>query len=88
MGLGAIFFFVTAMSFYWKRATKWGAFWTVIYGTVASLAGGYFVFTKKVLGMATMEFILLAGCFILFFVVSLITKPPSRELIDKLFAKK
>ena len=25
MGLGAIFFFVTAISYYWKRATKWGA---------------------------------------------------------------
>ena len=71
MGLGAIFFFVTAMSYYWKRATKWGAFWTVIYGTVATLLGNYLVFTKKVLGMATMEFILLGGCLILFFFVSL-----------------
>ncbi len=87
MGLGAIFFFVTAMSFYWKRATKWGAFWTVVYGTVATLVGGYLVFTKKLLGMATMEFILLGGCLVLFFVVSLITKPPSRELIDKLFTE-
>ena len=25
MGLGAIFFFVTAVSYYWKGATKWGA---------------------------------------------------------------
>ncbi|HOP86978.1 MAG TPA: hypothetical protein PKZ54_11005 [Syntrophorhabdaceae bacterium] len=88
MGLGAIFFFVTAMSFYWKRATKWGAFWTVVYGTIATLAGGYFVFTKKVLGMATMEFILLGGCFILFFFVSLMTKPPSEELLKRLFEGK
>jgi len=88
MGLGAIFFFVTAISFYWKRATKWGAFWTVIYGTAATLVGGYLVFTKKVLGMATMEFILLGGCFVLFFFVSLITKPPSQKLIDQLFTGK
>jgi SSS family solute:Na+ symporter len=88
MGLGAIFFFVTAMSFYWKRATKWGAFWTVIYGTLATLAGGYFVFTKKVIGMATMEWILLGGCLVLFYGVSLVTKPPSEELINNLFAKK
>ena len=88
MGLGAIFFFVTAMSFYWKRATKWGAFWTVIYGTLATLAGGYFVFTKKVIGMATMEWILLGGCLVLFYGVSLVTKPPSKELINNLFAKK
>ena len=33
MGLGAVFFFVTAISYYWKRATKWGAVCTVIYGT-------------------------------------------------------
>ncbi|HPH41227.1 MAG TPA: hypothetical protein PLL73_02110, partial [Syntrophorhabdaceae bacterium] len=81
-------FFVTAMSFYWKRATKWGAFWTVIYGTLATLAGGYFVFTKKVIGMATMEWILLGGCLVLFYGVSLVTKPPSEELINNLFAKK
>ncbi|HQE81221.1 MAG TPA: sodium:solute symporter family protein [Syntrophorhabdaceae bacterium] len=88
MGLGAIFFFVTAMSFYWKRATKWGAFWTVLYGTLATLFGGYLVFTKKVVGMATMEFILLSGCLVLFFGVSLFTKPPSGELIKKLFEGK
>ena len=88
MGLGAIFFFVTAMSFYWKRATKWGALFTVIYGTLATLVGGYFVFTKKVLGMGTMEWIILAGCFILFFGVSLVTNPPSKELILKLFPQK
>jgi Na+/proline symporter len=87
MGLGAIFFFVTAISFYWKKATKWGAFWTVIYGTVATLTGGYLVFTKKVLGMATMEFILLGGCLIIFFGVSFLTKPPSKKLIDGLFSK-
>lgn len=88
MGLGAIFCFVTATSYYWKRATKWGAFWTVVYGTVTTLVGGYLVFTKKVIGMGTMEWILLGGCGILFFGVSLITKPPSKELIDSLFAKK
>ncbi len=87
MGLGAIFFFVTAVSYYWKRATKWGAFWTVIYGTLATLAGGYLVFTRKVVGMGTMEWILLAGCFILYFGVSLMTKPPSEALIQKLFSK-
>lgn len=87
MGLGAIFFFVTALSYYWKGATKWGAMSTVIYGTIASLVGGYLVFSKKILGMGTMEWILLGGCFVLFFGVSFITKPPSKELIDKLFAK-
>ncbi len=88
MGLGAIFFFVTALSYYWKRATKWGAFWCTVYGTVASLVGGHLVFNLKVIGMGTMEWILLAGCAILFFGVSLITKPPSEKLINELFPKK
>ena len=56
MGLGAIFFFVTAISYYWKGATKWGAICTVIYGTVMSALGGYFVLFKKPpsVGMGTM----------------------------------
>ena len=87
MGLGAIFFFVTAMSYYWKGASKWGAMVTVIYGTVASLVGGYLVFQKKVIGMGTMEWILLIGCLILYVGVSLVTKKPSKELLDQLFAK-
>lgn len=88
MGLGAIFFFVTAMSYYWKGASKAGAMATVIYGTLASLVGGYLVFQKKVLGMGTMEWILLIGCFILYVGVSLVTKKPSKELLDQLFTKK
>ena len=34
MGLGAVYFFVTAMSYYWKGATKWGAICSVLYGTI------------------------------------------------------
>ncbi len=55
---GAIFFFVTASCPTIGRASKPGAMATVIYGTLASLVGGYLVFRKKVLGMGTMEWIL------------------------------
>ena len=87
MGLGAIFFFVTVVSYYWKRATKLGAILTVIYGTVATLWGGWAVLARNppLLGMGTMEWILISGCGILYFGGSFISKPPSRELINKLF---
>ena len=90
MGLGAIFFFITAVSYYWKRATKWGAIATTIYGTIATLFGGWAVLGRKpaLLGMGTMEWILVGGCLVLYFGVSLMTKPPSQELLDKLFPKK
>ena len=89
MGLGAIFFFVTVISYYWKGATKWGAICTVLFGTLATLWGGWAVLGRKppLIGMGTMEWILISGCFILYFGVSLLTRPPSKELIHKLFAK-
>jgi Na+/proline symporter len=89
MGLGAIFFFVTVVSYYWKRATKLGAILTVIYGTAATLWGGWAVLarTPPLLGMGTMEWILIGGCGILFIGGSLISKPPSEALINKLFTR-
>jgi len=85
MGLGAIFFFVTAISYYWRRATKWGALLTVLYGTVATLWGSYAVLQRKIIGMGTMEWILVGGCFVLYFGVSLLTKPPSESTLQLLF---
>jgi len=89
MGLGAVFFFVTVVSYYWKRATKVGAILTVIYGTVATLWGGWAVLGRKpaLLGMGTMEWILIGGCLVLYFGGSLLSRPPSAELIDRLFSK-
>ncbi|HEX9920325.1 MAG TPA: sodium:solute symporter family protein, partial [Candidatus Methylomirabilis sp.] len=88
MGLGAIFFFVTAISYYWKRATKWGALVTVIFGTAMTLYGSWAVLFKKTLGMGTMEWILVIGCFILYFGVSLLTRPPSEATLNLLFPEK
>jgi Na+/proline symporter len=90
MGLGAVFFFVTAISYYWKRATKWGAVATVVYGTLATLFGGWAVLAKKppLLGMGTMEWILVLGCMAIYFLVSLATQPPSEKTIALLFPAK
>jgi Na+/proline symporter len=88
MGLGAIFIFVTAVSYYWKGATKWGAICTVIYGTVMSAYGGYAVLVKKTIGMGTMEWYLIFGCAILYFGVSFMTQPPSEKTINLLFPAK
>jgi len=88
MGLGAIFFFVTAVSYYWKGATKWGALFTVLYGTGMSIYGGYKVLYKKEIGLGTFEWWLVIGCGIIYFVVSALTKAPSKELLDKLFPAK
>jgi cation/acetate symporter len=88
MGLGAVFFFVTAISYYWKRATKWGAVCCVIYGTCATLYGGWAVLYKKQIGMGTMEWILVLGCAAIYFIVSLMTQPPSAKTMDLLFPAK
>jgi Na+/proline symporter len=89
MGLGAVFFFVTAMSYYWKGATKWGAIACVIWGTVITLYGSYAVLYAKppLYGMGSYEWFLFFSCGAIYFIVSAMTKPPSKELIDKLWSK-
>ncbi len=88
MGLGAVFFFVTAISYYWKRATKWGAICCVVWGTIATLYGGSTVLVPKPsYGMGSYEWFLVISCGLVYFIVSLMTKPPKKELIDKLFSK-
>jgi sodium/proline symporter len=89
MGLGAVFFFVTAISYYWKRATAAGAICTVIYGTLMSVYGAWAVMAAKPprLGMGTTEWILVIGCAVIYFGVSFLTKPPTKEHMEKLFGK-
>ncbi len=87
IGLGGIFIFCTAVSFYWKRATAAGAISCMVYGVVATLIGSIFV-TKNKIGMGTLEFIVLIGCGVVYFVVSLLTKPVSEETLKKLFGGK
>ncbi len=90
MGLGAIFFFVTVISYYWRGATKLGAMLTVVFGTGATLWGGWAVLSRNppLLGMGTMEWLLVGGCAVAYVGGSLLSKAPSDELLDKLFPKK
>jgi len=57
---------------------------------VMSILGGYWVLFKKPpsLGMGTMEWILIGGCFVIFFGVSFMTKPPSEKTMNLLFPAK
>jgi Na+/proline symporter len=87
MGLGAVFFFVTAISYYWKRATKWGAIACVIWGTVFTLYGGYAVLVKKMYGMGSYEWFLFLSSGAVYFIVSAMTKPPEKAFVDRLFSK-
>ncbi|HNS32721.1 MAG TPA: hypothetical protein PKN36_07085 [bacterium] len=84
IGLGGIFIFCTAFSFYWKRATAFGAVLCMVYGVIATLIGSIFV-TKGKIGMGTLEFIVLIGCGFVYFFGSLVTKPLPQEKLKKLF---
>jgi hypothetical protein len=53
-----------------------------------TLYGGWAVLFKKKIGMGTMEWILVLGCGVIYFVVSLMTKPPSDKTINLLFPAK
>ncbi len=90
MGLGAVFFFVTVVSYYWRRATKVGAILTVVYGTAATMWGGWAVLGRKppLLGMGTMEWLLIGGCCVLYFGGSLLSTAPSKSLLEKLFPQR
>jgi sodium/proline symporter len=87
IGLGGIFIFATAVSFYWRRATAAGAILTMVYGVSATLIGSIFV-TKQKMGMGTLEFIVLIGCGLVYFIGSLLTKPVSDERLKQLFGEK
>ncbi len=89
MGLGAVYFFVTAISYYWKGATKWGAMCCVVWGTIATCYGSWSVLYKKppLYGMGSYEYFLVISCAVIYFGVSFLTKPPSQALIDKLWSK-
>jgi sodium/pantothenate symporter len=86
---GGIFFFVVAFSMYWKRATKWGAVATIVYGMVVSLLH------PSVLGKSLPPFnswgvwalALMFGCALVYIGVSLLTKPLPEDKMAKLFSK-
>ena len=84
-----IFFFVVGVSMYWKRATKWGAIATIIYGLILTLlhpkAYG------KLVGLYHWGYwalLLMFGSALIYFLMSLATKPLPEEKLEKLFPKR
>ena len=86
---GGIFFFVIAVSMYWKRATKWGAVATIVYGMVLALFNptvyGKYIPLMNHWGIWVMT--LIFGCGLVYIGVSLATKPVPEEKLAKLFNK-
>jgi len=83
-----IFFFVVGVSMYWKRATKWGATATIVYGLILTL------FHPKAYGKLVglyhwgyWALLLMFGSALIYFLVSLATKPLPKEKLGKLFPK-
>jgi cation/acetate symporter len=81
-----IFFFVVGVSMYWKRATKWGAMASIIYGLV------FTVLHPKAYGMTIglnhwgyWALLLMFGSGLLYFVVSLVTQSLPEEHLERLF---
>jgi len=83
-----IFFFVVGVSMYWKRATKWGAIVTIIYGLVLTVLNPKAY--GKIVGLYHWGYwalLLMFGSVLIYFLVSLVTKPLSKEKLEKLFPK-
>ena len=85
VGLGSIFFFVVAVSFYWRGATKYGAMACILYGMAMCALGGYYVYTLNVWGWGYWQLATFIGCGALYFLISLATPKPPRERLDQLF---
>ncbi|HNS48962.1 MAG TPA: hypothetical protein PKM61_05490 [bacterium] len=84
IGLGGIFIFCTAASFYWRRATASGAILCMVYGVLSTLIGAIFTARGKI-GMGTLEFIVLIGCGLCYFLGSYLQKPLPAEKLKELF---
>lgn len=81
-----IFFFVVGVSMYWKRATKWAAMSAIFYGLAMTLfhpkAYGKFV---GLYHWGYWALLLMFGSALLYFAVSLTTKPLPNEKLERLF---
>lgn len=84
-----IFFFVIAVSMYWKRATKWGAIATIIYGLALALLhpAVYGARLPPFNSWGVWAITLMLGCALVYFIVSMLTKPVPEEKLEGLFRK-
>ncbi|MDI9643811.1 MAG: sodium:solute symporter [Candidatus Verstraetearchaeota archaeon] len=87
---GGIFFFVIAVSMYWRRATKWGAVATIVYGMAFALLhpNVYGKLYPPFNHWGIWALALMFGCAAVYVLVSLVTKPLPEEKLAKLFGKK
>jgi Na+/proline symporter len=90
-----IFFTTVAVSMYWKRATKWGVIVATIYGMII----GTLFHPANVVKWVPMDIVTawglnhwgkwalttIGGCLILYFLVSLATKPLPPEKLERFF---
>jgi Na+/proline symporter len=90
-----IFFTTVAVSMYWKRATKWGVIVATIYGMII----GTLFHPANVVKWVPMDVVTawglnhwgkwalttIGGCLILYFLVSLATKPLPPEKLERFF---
>jgi sodium/proline symporter len=87
IGLGGTFFYVTAVSYYWKNASSLGVILAVIYGLIATLWGAWQV-SHDQLGMGWMFWIVFIGCGILYFGGGIVGKKPDQKTLDTAFPPK
>jgi len=86
VAIGSTFFFSLIVSLYWKGATKVGVISCMIYGLLASTIFSFFVM-NKVIGIGTVFLFVAAGCGIVYFLGSILSKPPKKEILKIIFDK-
>jgi Na+/proline symporter len=84
VGMGCIFFFVLAMTLYWRGAHKYGALACMAYGFAMTALGGYYVYTVNEWGWGNWWWATFVGCAATYFGFSLlgrrVEEKRSREL--------
>ncbi len=73
VGMGCIFFYVLALSLFWKPH-KLGAIACMVYGFIMTILGGYYVYTAAEWGWGNWWWATFIGCGITYFAFSFIGK--------------
>jgi Na+/proline symporter len=80
VGMGCIFFFVLAMTLYWRRAHRYGALACMAYGFIMTALGGYYVYTVNVWSWGGWWWATFIGCAITYVGFSLLGKSIEKKL--------